>query len=383
MLTDAIIQAATAGAMLPDGNRLRLRVTAPGAGAWQLKLRQAGKDTTKTLGAYPAVSINKARSLAEDTRAAAPAVPADPAPAKPATSAITFGAVGETYMTFDGKSAATVVKRRYLFEKLSKLHALPLTGITPSQVRVELERIQEDTGRDTAHRAAMVACKIFDHAQRHDIFYNPAARRHDWLKPTQTAHHVAVVEPKPFGVLAALVDMWGAGTVANATKFLMRTAVRPGELRAAQWSEFHDLDNPALARWEIPAERMKMKRAHVVPLSRQAVDVLKAQQANAAPRAGGFVFPNARVPGECISQGAIQKYLTACGYDETQHKPHGFRSSFTTLATEAGQEGAIIELCLAHADSNKVRAAYNRAARMDARRALMQWYSDYIETLKG
>jgi integrase len=89
------------------------------------------------------------------------------------------------------------------------------------------------------------------------------------------------------------------------------------------------------------------------------------------------------VPGECISQGAIQKYLTACGYDEHQHKPHGFRSSFTTLATEAGQEGAIIELCLAHADSNKVRAAYNRAARMDARRALMQWYSDYIEELKA
>lgn len=396
MITDADIAAATPGTLLSDGARLRLRVTAHGQGTWQLKLRIGGQDTTKTLGTYPhPLSIHKARAAAEDARAAAADTPRA-APIAP-RAVPTFGRVGEQYVidapTPNGKppSVATVIKRRWALNKLSRLHAKPITSITREELLPLLEQIQSEGKLSAAAYTARLASSIFDWAQRHGIDYNPAARRKHWLKPYRATHHAAVVDPEGFGRLAMFIDTWVTGrgpTVTNAARLLMRTVVRIGELRTAQWGEFHDLDNPLSARWEIPAERMKMKRAHVVPLAPGAVAVLEEQRcallaAGQPVRPGAFVFPNFRVPGECMDKSAIGSLLASLGYDATQHKPHGFRSSFATLAREAGQEDGLIEMCLAHADPNAVRAAYNRADRLEARRGLMVWWDEYIETLKG
>ncbi len=392
-LTDAIIESTAASVKrLPDGNRLALYRTAAGGWNWRLKYRTAGgKDTMASLGNWPAVSINKARAAAEDKRAAAAQASVEvPRLAKAKVSALTFGSVGEEFLAFNPNlSPATRSKYRWLFDKLHKLHARPITRIEAGELVPLFEEIQ--TGgpgvrgiEDGAHRAARLASAIFDHAQRHGIYHNPAARRKGWLKPVVTAHHPAVVDPKEFGVLAGLVDTWSTGTVANAVRLLMRTVVRPGELRGAQWSEFYDRDNPALARWEIPAARMKMKRAHVVPLSAGALAVLEAQAEIAAPTPSGLVFPNTRVPGTLLDHSAMNKYLAACGYDARQHVPHGFRSSFATMATEAGKQRDLIRLCLAHAATDKVHDAYaNRLERIDARRELMNWWGEYIEALKA
>jgi integrase len=397
-LTDAAIAAAPAGSMLADGNRLRLRLTTRGAGSWQLKLRTgAGKDTTKTLGAYPAMSINKARSAAEDARAAAATVSAD-APAAPTaapTAAITFGTVGKQYIDFargrDNRppSAGTLRRRWWLFDKLSKFHNRPLVEIMPTELRQALEAIQGEGTGDVAHRTLILAVNIFDHAQRHEIYFNPAARHKGWLIAHQGEHHPAITDPKAFGTLAELIDTFSTTSVGRATQLIMRTAVRPGELRAAQWSEFHDLDKPDLAEWRIPSERMKMKRAHSVPLSRQAVAVLKLQQTNSPVRPGAFVFPSGRIPGECIHHSSMKNYLDALGFGG-QHVAHGFRASFRTLMLEVGRErigvdglADLLERCLAHKESDATREAYDRAELRQARRKVMQFWADYIDELKA
>src|SRR6185437_14550341 len=281
---------------------------APGAGSWQLKYRPAGskEGTTKTIGTYPPMSINKARAVAEDTRAAIPTAAPALKPARPA-SALTFGEVGREFIVYargrDGgpPSRGTIKRRTWLFDKLGKLHSRPLTGITRTDILPLLESVQAE-GRLCAGKDMLCLARgIFDHAQRHGIDYNPCARTKGWLIPYRAEHHAAITDPKGFGRLAALVDSWGDGSVASATQLLMRTVVRPGELRAARWTEFHDLDKPELARFEIPAERMKMKRPHVVPLSAGALAVLKLQARVSPPSEGGYIFPNARVPGECMS----------------------------------------------------------------------------------
>jgi integrase len=166
----------------------------------------------------------------------------------------------------------------------------------------------------------------------------------------------------------------------------MHTVVRSGELIGAVWGEFKDLDKPELARWEIPASRMKMKRVHVVPLSRQALELVLARRAvlGGAPAAHTFVFPSMgnTIEGRHMAPSTLTDALNALGYKD-RHTPHGFRASFSTLAHEAGKEHRLIELCLAHQDGDKVSASYNSATQLVARRELMQWYSDMIDGLIG
>lgn len=413
-LTDEIIAAAAiepgkTSRALQDGGRLFLRITRD-AKQWRLKYQVspgAAGERMKVLGAYPAVSIAQARTEAEAIRAAAKAHPA-PLPAAPrpipaiVAAAIadapvdgpTFGAVAEHWLTFDdgkAQSKATLYKRRLYAGYLAALNPYPVGQITPAQVRTALEQIAESNGLSTAHRAATYASNIFDHAQRFDVFHNPASRRKAWLPAVQETHHEAITDPDQFGLMMEQVDLWSSKfgeTTSNAVRFLARTVVRASELADAQWSEMKDLDKPESARWEIPAERMKAKRPHIVPLSRQALAILLEQRA-ARPQSP-YCFPHRDRDRSPMHEQNLTRVFQFLGYaprpgkeGKTLQTAHGLRTCFSTLAREAGQDDGVIELCLAHADRNKVRAAYNRANRLTERRALMQWWADEIERLKN
>lgn len=412
-LTDELIAAATiepgkTSRALQDGGRLFLRITAGGK-QWRLKYQVspgAAGETMKVLGAYPAVTIEQAREAAAGIRAAAKAHPAPhPVTPHPIPAAVvtaingapvdgpTFGTVAEHWLTFvDGKaqSKATLYKRRLYAGYLAALNPFQAGAVTPAQVRLALEQIVAEHGVSTAHRAATYASNIFDHAQRFDVFHNPAARRKAWLPAVQETHHEAITDPDQFGLMMEQVDLWDSPfgpTTSNAIRLLARTVVRASELAGAQWSEMRDLDKPELARWEIPAARMKAKRPHIVPLAPAAVAILEAQR-RARPEST-YCFPHRDRDRSPMDPQNLTRVFQFLGYaprpgepGKVQQTAHGLRTCFSTIARERGQDDSVIELCLAHADRNKVRAAYNRAERLDERRAVLQWWADEIERLK-
>jgi integrase len=364
---------------------------------WQCKYRADGAAFTKVLGTHPDMDLEAARQAAVKLRgepqakpvakaqSVAVAVAQAIAPAVP-----TFLTVAQDWLSFGTKAPRTLKQHKLMVTKLKALHDKPIITIDVFACGAALDAIEKSGKLQSAHRAKFVAMNIFDHARRHPwhIDHNPCVRIK--LTPFVTEHHAAIVDAKGFGALGEAIDLWGqdrvGATTMNALRLLMRTAVRQGELTGTTWGEFKDLDKPDSARWEIPASRMKMKAAHVVPLSRQALEILKAQAGEipngVAPHK--FVFPakaNAAA-NRHISASALSFALDVLGY-KGKHTPHGMRSAFSTLAREAGKDDALIEMCLAHKDSNKVRGAYDRSQRLDARRELMAWWSDAIETMQG
>jgi integrase len=197
------------------------------------------------------------------------------------------------------------------------------------------------------------------------------------LAPVVAKNHAAVTDPAKVGeLLRAIEGYCGNPATSHALKLAAMTFVRPGELRRAQWSEF-DLDN---AEWRIPAARMKMRDSHIVPLSRQAVELLRELQS--ISRHGDFVFPaqgNLKRP---MSENTVNAALRRLGYAHDDMTGHGFRSMACTLLNEQGWHPDLIELQLAHKERNKVRAAYNRAQRLPERRTMMQAWSDYLNQLR-
>jgi integrase len=388
MIAAAVIEPGKKMRVLSDGHSLKLYVT-PLSKYW--RLRHGKKE--HGLGYYRAVSIEQARAAAAEIRAAvhkAPLPVAIPAIVAAAVASApvggpTFGVVADHWLTFDdgkAQSKNTLYKRRLYAGYLAALNPYPIGRVTPAQVRTALEEILGGHGIATAHRAATYASNIFDHAQRYDVFHNPASRRKAWLPAVNETHHEAITDPDQFGHMMEQVDLWESSfgpTTSNAVRFLARTVVRRSELAEAQWSEFRDLDKPELARWEIPAERMKAKRPHIVPLAPQAVAILEAQRA-ARPQSP-YCFPHRDRDRSPMEGDNLLRVFDFLGYKGRQ-TAHGLRTCFSTIAREAGQDDGVIELCLAHADRNKVRAAYNRAERLEERRALMCWWAGEIERLK-
>jgi integrase len=191
-------------------------------------------------------------------------------------------------------------------------------------------------------------------------------------------HHAAITDPAKIGeLLRAIEGFSGQPVVAAALKFTPLVFVRPGELRKAVWEEF-DLDG---AMWRIPAERMKMKAAHLVPLSKQAVAILR--QLHALTGRGEYVFPSVRTRDRPISENTVNAALRALGYTNDEMTAHGFRSMAATRLNEMGWRADAIERQLAHAESNKVRDAYTSAAQyLDERKKMMQEWADYLDALR-
>jgi integrase len=196
------------------------------------------------------------------------------------------------------------------------------------------------------------------------------------LKPRQVRHRAALTDKALPGFLAALDGYAGDVTTLSALRLLMLTAVRPGELRGARWAE---IDTEA-AEWRIPAERMKMKAPHIVPLSRQALELIESMRAISGGRE--LVFPSPYYPGKSLSENTLNGAITRMGY-KGEHSAHGFRALFSTVANECGHDPDVIERQLAHVERNEVRAAYHRAEYLEDRARLLQWWADYLDGRKG
>jgi integrase len=373
---------------LSDGGGLHLLIKDTGRRYWRLKFRLFGEERLYSIGTYPGVGLEAARSAAREARnlinrGINPTdVKREEKTKVYVASVTTFGKVGREFLDRKIGSLAPATRRKleWQYQNLSTLFDRPINELRAPDVIDVLLTIEAKDHRESAHRVGQFASRVFRYAvQRHYCDVNPVADLREVLKPRNVQSHAGVTEPALFGELVRLIDAdwlkYRYANVRHGLQLLARTFVRPGELRQALWKEF-DLDK---AEWRIPASRMKMRREHLVPLSTQAVAILRNQH----DLTGNvqLVFPGLR-SGRPMSDATMGAALKLIFFGSELHVPHGFRVSASTLLHENGYDPAVIELQLSHAKRDKIAGIYDRSQRVPERRAMMQWWSDYIEKLK-
>ncbi len=391
-LTDTAIRTAKAvgrDRKLADERGLYLLVTTSGSKLWRLKYRVDGKEKKLALGAYPEIGLKDARVARDAARKLAQSG-GDPANAKReariakrVASANTFGAIAGEFVAkleAEKKADVTISKLRWLLGKLTPaLGTRPITEITPHELLAVL-RISEKAGQlETARRLRSFTSRVFRYAvatARASV--DPAQPLAGALIAPVAKHHAAITDAIAFGaLLRSIEDYAGQPVTKLALRFSAHVFQRPGEIRQAEWNEI-SLEG---ALWTIPASRMKQRQAHRVPLSLQALVILR--EAHALSGDGRFVFPKLGSRLRPMCENAINGALRRMGYGSDNMTAHGFRSTASTLLNESGKWNAdAIERALAHADGNQVRAAYHRGAYWLERVAMAQWWSDRLDVLR-
>ena len=370
---------------LADERGLYLLVHPRGARYWRLKYRLHGHEKLLALGVYPDVSLAKARKRRDAARELI-ADEQDPSIVKragKAAAANSFKTVASEWMAKQkGFSPATRKKCEWTINKLLLpfIGNKPIHTITSPDMLVVLRKIETRGKIETAHRTKQRASQIFRYAiATSRAERDPTVDLRGALTPLDTKHRAAITDPKRIGELLRAIDGYvGQPTVCYALKLAPLVFLRPGELRRAEWTEFHLTgDKP---EWRIPGKRMKMIDEHIVPLSRQAVELLEELRPISS---GRLVFPGLLSGARPISDATLGAGLRRLGYARTEMTPHGFRSMASTLLNEQGFPPDVIELQLAHKERNKVRAAYNKALRLDERRKMMQVWADHLDTLRA
>ena len=368
-----------------DGAGLYLEVTPAGGRYWRLKYRHAGKEKRLALGVYPQISLKDARARAADARRLL-ADGIDPSAQRKAgkvqaahNARNTLQAVAAEWMKHQADrwtpDTAERIRRSLELHVFPTLGAQPLASIRPGDVQAAIKATEATGAGDTAGRVLQRVKAIYRWAVIHErIAANPMLDLlpGELLKPRDVTSRAALPDLELPAFMTKLAAYDGDLCIAHALRLLILTAVRPGELRGARWAEI----DPAAALWVIPAERMKMRSEHRVPLSTQALAVLQSQQALSAGR--DLVFPSPYYPGKPISENTLNSAIARMGY-KGRATAHGFRALFSTVANEAGWDGDVIERQLAHIERNKVRAAYHRSAYTSERARLLQWWGDYID----
>lgn len=390
-LTDTTIRNAKPGEKplrLFDGGGLYLEVSPSGGKWWRLKFRVGGKEKRLSLGTYPDTGLKEAREKRDEARRQL-AGGEDPSQARKAEKAAkaaealnTFRAVALAWIAWRGdkwtagtREAVTASLENDVFPALG---GKPLGQILPADVRAVVQGIEARGARETAGRVFQRVRAVYRYAVAHDLVDTDPTyplKPGEILRQHKATHRAALTERDVPRYLAELDAYQGDQNTRSALELLMLTAVRPGELRGARWEEI-DTDR---ALWRIPADRMKMKTEHTVPLSSQALAVLA--RVRPAPDAVGLVFPSPFYPGKPLSDGTLNSALARMGYKGTA-TAHGFRTLFSTCANEAGWKGDVIEKQLAHEERDGVRAAYNRAQWLPERTKLMQWWGDHLDVLR-
>lgn len=368
-----------------DGGNLYLWVTPSGGKIWRWAYRHEGKEKLMTLGKYPAVSLALARDRQIEGRKLL-ASGLDPMAQRKVDRTAdrlaeqnSFACVSGKWLEHwqDGKSPRHVdsTRRRLASNILPVLGPLQVTEITAPDIVAMVRAIDVRGARDIAKRAMETTGQVFRYAIAHGFAErNPAAdiKPRDILKPFQRANY-ARVDAKELPNLLRQIEVYqGTHITRLAIKLIALTFVRTSELIGAKWSEF-DLDE---ARWNIPAERMKMRTPHIVSLSRQSLDVL----VNLRMLTGEseWLFAGDRSAKKSMSNNTILKALERMGY-KGRMTGHGFRGLASTILHEQGYNHEHIELQLAHAPRNAVSAAYNHALYLEPRAKMMQGWADYLE----
>lgn len=373
-----------------DGLGLYLEVTQAGGRYWRMKYRHGGKEKRLAFGVYPEVSLKQARERRDAARKVLERGE-DPGELRKAAKAQaehearnTFEAVAREWLKHQAGAWAPVTLQRITAaleaDVFPKIGARPMATLKAREVAAVAKAIEKRGAGEMAARVLQRVRSVFRFAVVHErIDSNPMLdlKPGELLKPRQVAHRAALDDKDLPAFLGKLAEYEGEHvTTAKALRFLMLTAVRPGELRGARWDE---IDTDA-AEWRIPAERMKMRAPHVVPLSRQALEVLEAMRPVSGARE--LVFPSPFYPGKALSENTLNSALARMGYKGLA-TAHGMRALFSTVANECGHKPDVIERQLAHVERNAVRAAYHRAAYLQERAALMQWWSDYLDGRRG
>ena len=388
-LSDKTIQAARPTQKpykLSDGRGLHLLVDPRGGRYWRLRYRHNGIEKMLSLGTYPDVPLKRARDLRDEARRliAAGTDPSAKRKTERHAQADTFRAIAEEWLGMQKHVTAGTVQRdrdrltKYIYPTLG---SSPISTITAPEMLVPLKRIEARGRHETAHRTKSVCSRVFRYAistgrAERDV----TADLRGALAPSVATSFPSITEPGRIGALLRAIDGYvGQPATHAALRLAPLVFVRPGELRGARWSEF-DLDGKE-PTWRIPGERMKMGEEHLVPLSNQAVAILRELQSLTG--SDELLFPSLRTKIRPISSNTVNAALRRLGYAKEEMTGHGFRSMASTLLNEQGFAPDVIELQLAHAERNRVRAAYNRAQRLAERRKMMQAWADYLDGLKA
>jgi len=391
-LSDTAIRKAKPGdkpQTLFDGGGLYLLLNPNGSRWWRLKYRFEGKSRLISIGVYPETGLADARSKRDAARKLL-AQGIDPSAHRKAEkaagaerSANSFAVIAEEWLAkqADKMSPSTYKKARWTFDTLLNpwIGHRPISEIDAAELLKVLQRIEERAAHETAHRTKQRCGQIFRYAiATGRARYNPAGDLRGALTPVKVKHRAAITDPSKVGELLRAIDGYtGSFVVRCALKLAPLLFVRPGELRKAEWSEL-DLDG---ALWRIPSAKMKMREEHIVPLPAQAVAVLR--ELHPLTGNGKYVFPGERSRARPMSDAAINAALRRMGFDKDTMTGHGFRAMASTFLNELGWPPDVIERQLAHAERNKVRAAYNRASYMAERRKMMAAWADHLDGLRA
>jgi integrase len=384
-----------------DGDGLYLLVKPDGAKWWRFDYSIAGKRKTISLGVYPDTTLSAARKNANEARQLV-AADTDPSDIRKAAKQVYAKRREDEQRINDGLPAsgsfedvarewATVPTDKRSNTQTEKiigwmvkdvfpwLGRRPINEITTPEIDAVIQRIVDRGALDIARRTLWSCGRIFGYAAKKGYSQgDPTARLSEYMPSKKVQHHAAIVDPKLIGELLRAIDGYQGAFV---TKCALRLApmffVRPGELRQAEWHEF-DFDK---AEWNIPAERMKMREPHLVPLSTQALEILRGLHALTGSER--YVFPGARTASRPMSENAVLAALRRMGYSKDEMTGHGFRAMARTILDEVLHfRPDFIEHQLAHAVRDPNGRAYNRTAHLAERRMMMQQWADYLDKLK-
>lgn len=373
-----------------DERGLFLMVVPAGGKWWRFRYRFAGKHKLLSMGVYPDVSLGNARERRDDARKLL-ANGVDPSEQRKATKAAgeardanSFEVIArEWFAKFSPRWALTHSSK--IISRLERdifpwLGARPIADVKAPELLACLRRIETRGTQDTAHRALQDCGRVFRYAvSTGRAERDPSGDLRGALAPAEGGHFAAITDPKAVGsLLRACDDYQGAFVTKCALRLAPLLFVRPGELRRAEWAEI----NLDLAEWNIPGERMKMGVPHIVPLSTQAVAILR--ELHALTGGSRYVFPGARTNGRPMSDNAILAALRRMGIAKDEMSGHGFRAMARTILDEVlGVRPDFIEHQLAHAVRDPNGRAYNRTAHLPERRKMMQQWADYLDKLKA
>ena len=378
---------------LQDGYGMYLLVTVSGGKLWRYDYRFDGKRKTIAFGAYPTISLADARKRRDDAQkhlandqdpGAVKKALQEAADASEAVISNTFEKIALAWFAKNEQTwspgHATTVKSRLGKDVFTQIGKMPIASITASDVRALLLKVEARGAVDTALRIKIICGQIFRYGVAHGhLEHDPSAslKPREIFQKREAKHHAAITDPKKLAPLLRDIDDYtGTIIIKSALKLAPMLFVRPGELRKMEWVEI-DFD---AAEWSIPASKMKTRQPHLVPLSHQALSILK--ELHQLTGGGQYVFPG-RTSSRPMSENSVNAALRYMGYDKSLMTGHGFRAVARTILDEVLRFRVdLIEHQLAHAVKDANGRAYNRTSFIEDRQQMMQKWSDYLDDLK-
>ncbi len=374
-----------------DGRGLYLLIKPNGSRLWYLKYRFRGKEKKMSLGPFPEVGLANARRLCETARLQI-LEGTDPMAERMREKSLekqgsehTFESVALEYiednMVRAGRAEATLRKARWFLDLLKPaIGDMPIADVDPQMMLAPLKKMEARGNLESAKKCKSFASRVFRYgAATGRCQSDPTAILQGALVSPKARHYAAILEPEKLGELLRAIENFECSPI---TKAALRVAphvfVRPGELRHGEWKEI-DWDKKV---WTIPAGKMKARRTHAVPLSRQVLEYLEHYKAKMG--GDGYIFPSLYASARPMSENTVNVAFRRMGFGKEEITAHGLRSTASTFLNESGKwHPDAIERALAHGDSNAVRGVYNRGNYWNERVRMAQWWSDYLDALRA